>query len=110
MFRLEAPEIQTYAVIPGTPPEAADKVLHATLPIAGSRMMFSDGPPDFVSTKGNSFAVCLGFEDKEEIKRIYEELSADGEILHPLEKTFFSELYCMFIDKFGIKWQLTAEI
>jgi len=109
VFHLEVPETVPYSTIPDMPTEYADYILHATLPIAGGQIMFSDGPPGFVVAKGNNVAICLALKDKEEIKRICSELSEGGEILHPLGQTFFSELYCMFDDKFGIKWQLTME-
>jgi PhnB protein len=44
--------------------------------------------------------------DKEEVKRIFDELKVDGEVLVELQQTFFSELYGMVEDKFGIIWQI----
>jgi len=111
VFRLDAPEIMTYGGAPGTPndtsSEDSDRVLYATLPIAGSNMMFSDCPSSFDFVNGNNIAISLGFSDKDEIKRIFAELSEDGVVHMPLGKTFFSELFCMFTDKFGITWQLS---
>jgi PhnB protein len=45
-------------------------------------------------------------DDKDEIKRIFEELKDGGEVLMELQQTFFSELYGIVKDKFGIIWQI----
>ena len=113
VFKLEAPQIMTYGDAPGLPPDASDedknRVLHAMLPICGSHMMFSDCPASFPLVQGNNVTISLGFAGKEEATRIYNELSAGGVIHMPLEKTFFSELFSMFTDKFGILWQVSLE-
>ena len=108
VFRLDAPQIMTYGQMPGGGnPQDSDRVLNTMLPIAGSRMMFSDCPSGFPLVKGNNVAVSIGFSDMEEIKRVFAELSQGGEIHFPLEKTFFSEMFGMFTDKFGILWQVS---
>jgi len=45
-------------------------------------------------------------EDKEEVVRIFNELKDGGEIVMDLQKTFFSELYGMVKDKFGVVWHI----
>jgi len=111
VFKLDAPEIMTYGSAPGTPEGAAgadsDRVLYAMLPIAGGNMMFSDCPSSFNHVTGNNVAVVLGISDADEIMRVFNELSVGGAVHMPPGKTFFSELFCMFTDKFGITWQLS---
>jgi len=103
VFRLPAPDIMTYGSNPGgASPEDADRVLYAMLPIAGSRMMFSDCPSGFEHVTGNNVIVSLGFDCPQEIERIFAELSVGGAVQMLPDKTFFSELFCMFTDKFGI--------
>ena len=107
VFRLDAPEIMTYGDNPGgASPEDAGRVLYAMLPIASSRMMFSDCPSGFEHITGNNVMISLGLECPQEIERIFNELSEGGVVQMPPGKTFFSELFCMFTDKFGITWQL----
>ena len=108
VFRLPAPEVMTYGSNPsGASPEDADRVLYAMLPIAGSSMMFSDCPASFEHITGNNVMVSLGFDCPQEIERVFAELSEGGVVQMPPSKTFFSELFCMFTDKFGITWQLS---
>ena len=113
VFKLDAPDIMTYGQAPDLPGHipASDmeRILHTRLPIAGGNMMFADCPSIIPLTKGDNVAISLGFTDKKEIERIFNELSEGGDVIMPLGKTFFSELFAMFKDKFGIIWQLSAE-
>lgn len=53
----------------------------------------------------------LTFNGKcEEATRIYNELSKDGIIKMPLEKTFWEAYFGMFIDKFGIHWMVNCDL
>jgi len=108
VFKLQLPDFMTYGSAPdGANPQDAERILYATLPIAGGNMMFSDCLSGFPHNIGNNIAVVIGLDDKEEITRIYNELSEDGAIHMPLGQTFFSELFAMVTDKFGITWQIS---
>ena len=109
VFKLDMPEhIMTYGGAPGmTVPQAGeDRILYANLPIFGCNVMFSDCPPGSEYVKGTNIALTLGTTDANEIKRLYTALSDGGFVAMELGKTFFSELYGMVTDKFGITWQL----
>lgn len=110
VFGLEVPaHIMTYGENPGGGVSEADKdrILYASLPIFGCNVMFSDCPSGSEYVKGTNVALTLGTTDAGEIRRIYAALSDGGEVDMPLGKTFFSELYGMVTDKFGVKWQLS---
>ncbi|MDR2743095.1 MAG: VOC family protein [Treponema sp.] len=49
----------------------------------------------------------IGLKDKEEINKTFNKLVESGEIEMKLGKTFFSELFGMVTDKFGIIWQIS---
>ena len=95
--------------VPGfSGPEAdRERIVYARLPIFGCNVMFSDCPSDSPYIKGNHIALTLGCSDSQEIQRIYGALSADGTVHMALGKTFFSELYAMVTDRFGVTWQLS---
>jgi PhnB protein len=71
--------------------------------------MFCDIPSDMPLTKGDNISPTLSTDDKDEIHRVFEEFADDGEVLMPLEKTFWSELYGMVQDKYGVIWQLSLD-
>lgn len=110
VFGLETPtHIMTYGQNPGGAVAEADidRILYASLPIFGCNVMFSDCPSGSEFVKGTNIALTLGTTDADEIKRIYAALMDGGEVAMPLGKTFFSELYGMVTDKFGITWQIS---
>jgi PhnB protein len=109
IFRQDFPkQIMTYGQNPqGASDSDKDRIIYACMPLSGHNMMFADCPSGQEHSKGNNFAVTLGLSDSDEIKRIFGELSEGGEVYMPLEKTFFSELFGMVCDKFGIIWQLS---
>ena len=84
-----------------------DRVMYAGLPIGGMLVMFSDAPDNGEFVRGNNVCPTLGLDDEVEITNVYNRLKEGGEVYMELQKTFFSELFAMVEDKFGIIWQLT---
>ncbi|HEU4660220.1 MAG TPA: VOC family protein [Pseudolabrys sp.] len=82
-----------------------NKVMHASLNIGGVRVLASDGHnkgnPKF---EGFSLAITAGSEP--EAERMFNALSAGGEVTMPLAKTFFSPKFGMLKDKFGVQWMV----
>lgn len=109
VFKQPMPEqIMTYGQNPaGASEQDKDRILYACMPMFGQNVMFSDCPSGSEHTKGNNIMLTIGLSDIEEIKRIFQALSKGGEIYMPLGKTFFSELFGMVCDQFGIIWQLS---
>jgi PhnB protein len=108
VFQQKTPELMTYGQNPaGCAPADKDRILYACMPVHGCNMLFSDCPSGFAAVKGNNIALTLGLEDGEEITRIYNNLAEGGSVAMKLGKTFFSELFAMVTDKFGIIWQLS---
>jgi PhnB protein len=112
VFGSEASDIMTYGQMPPDPsfpiPEKdKEHVMHSTMPIFGCNIMFCDVPSDMPLTKGDNINPTLSSDDKAEIQRVFAALADGGEVLMPLENTFWSELYGMVQDKYGIIWQLS---
>ena len=42
-------------------------------------------------------------------ERIFHELSQDGTVVLPLEKTFWAARFGMVVDRFGIPWLINCE-
>ena len=107
--------IQRFGDIPaeaGHPPisDAIKKmVLHVELPIVGNYiLMATDAPKEmgFTLHQGNNMHICIEPETREEAKRIFDELSAGGNITMPLMDMFFGAYFGEFTDKFGINWMI----
>ena len=111
VFKSEVSNLMTYSDAPPDPnhPVAEgdkDKVLYAGVKIGNVVGMFSDTPTGAPFVKGTNVALTVSLDDKDEVKRIYDELSDGGSVIMPLGPTFFSEMFSMFEDKFGVIWQV----
>jgi PhnB protein len=112
VFRSEVGNLMTYGDAPPEPSyvmSEADKgrIMYAGLPVGGMVVMFSDVPSGSEFICGNNISPTIGTDDKEEITRLYNELKEGGEVYMGLGQTFFSELFCMIRDKYGVIWQIT---
>jgi PhnB protein len=88
-----------------------DKIMHIRLPIGGgASLMGSDRPSGGESAViGDVFSIAVAPDSEEEAIRIFNELSAGGEVTMPLEKTFWNALFGTLTDKFGIQWMVNYE-
>jgi PhnB protein len=87
------------------PPNAGDKVMHASLRIGDSTVLASDGRcQGALSFQG--FALSLTLSDEAEAERLFALLGDGGHVLMPLAKTFFSPRFGMVADRFGVSWMV----
>ncbi len=111
VFKSEVKNLLTYGQTPPDPnyvlSEAdKDKVMYADVQVGDMTVMVMDMPTGMPLTVGNNITPTISSSDKDEIKRLFDELSEGGKVDQELQKTFFSELYGMVTDKYGIIWQL----
>ena len=89
-------------------PGTEDKIMHSSIRIGDTAVMASDGmaqgKPEF---KG--FSLTLNAKDVPEAERLFEALSAGGQVHQPLTQTFFSPKFGMLADKFGVGWMVMVE-
>jgi PhnB protein len=89
----------------GCTPQNENKVMHASVKVGDVVVMASDGrcegTPDF---KG--FALALTAKTEAEADKLFNALSAGGQVQMPLAKTFFSPKFGMCADKFGVGWMI----
>ena len=50
----------------------------------------------------------LSRNDLERLRRVFERLAKDGEVIMPLEPAFFSPLFGQVRDKFGFYWMIMS--
>lgn len=89
-------------------PEWADKVMHVAFKVGDSVMMASDAPPDHYS-KPAGFSINIPTTSVTEAERLFTGLSEGGEVIMPLQKTFWAARFGMFKDKFGVPWMVNCE-
>jgi PhnB protein len=87
------------------PAGAEDKVMHATVRIGDTTIMASDGMSSgHLAFQG--FSLSLSVTDKAEAARLFSALSDGGQVQMPLAETFFSPLFGMVADRFGVSWMI----
>jgi len=104
-------EIFRYAGSPlasQVPSDWSDKIMHASITIAGQVLMGGDVAPDrYEEPRG--FSLSLQIKSIPEAERIFHALATGGRVVLPLEKTFWAARFGMVIDPFRIPWLINCE-
>jgi PhnB protein len=88
---------------PNIPDDWKGKVLHARIEIGETVLMGADIPK---AEPMRSAYLTLTFDQEADAERVYDLLSAGGEIFMKLEKTHFANRFAMLRDRFGASWML----
>ena len=116
VFRKEFKYLGRYKDVPNTDrqifKENDEKIMHVTLPISDeTTLMGSDNAESFKGLgSNNSFALYINTDSIEEADRLFNELSAGGQIKVSMTETFWGSYYGIFKDKFGISWKITFDL
>ena len=113
VFKTEPPQIMTFGQMPQDDKHPIDDsvrnlVLNANLKINDTNVMISDSPENMAPpiTVGNNVALVFNAKNAEEASDIFQQLSENGTVLLPLEKTFWAEIYGMVKDQYGVIWHI----
>ncbi len=89
-----------------------EKIMHMSLPIGDTVLMGSDTGGEWTKgfTQGNNFSVSINTDSKEEADRLFQGLSQGGNIIMPMNTTFWGSYFGMFSDQFGIQWMVSFEV
>jgi len=108
-FNSKIQMVMTYGEGPAgmpVPEEMKDAVMHMSMPLGSMLLMGCDSPPDKACPIGG-FQISVSLTDEAEVNRIYATLSEGGSVQMPLMKTFWSPLFGMCTDKFGVGWMVS---
>jgi len=83
-------------------------ILHARLELGGTVVMGADIPPDRFQPMRSAY-LTLRVDSAAEAERLYELLTAGGQIFMKMEETFFASRFAMLRDRFGTSWMLLHE-
>ena len=96
--------------IPGFPiPEKeAEKIMHIALPIGPTALMGNDVPEILGKTNENEnrSKIVINTESREEALRLFNGLSAGGQVEMPIDDSPWGTYFGMFRDKYGIEWMV----
>jgi len=90
------------------PANEENKIMHIALPIGSNVLMANDilEVMGKVSEDENRSKISINSESKEEAYKIFNGLSAGGQIEMPIDENLDGTYFAMFRDKFGIEWMV----
>jgi PhnB protein len=100
---------QTVGESPVTDMGPAENIMHCTIKVGNSTIMMCDDPRPDAAAVGGNISLALGMDDPKRAKELFENLSREGSVIMPLEKTFWAEAFGMVTDKFGVKWMVNSD-
>ena len=101
---LAGPEFQV-------PEHEANKIMHIALPIGKNFLLANDVPEMMGRTNENEnrSKISITAESKEEAVRLFNGLSAGGQVEIPMEESPGGSYFGMFRDKYGIEWMVAFD-
>jgi PhnB protein len=90
------------------PPDAGDKVMHASVRIGETEVFMSDGRCSGAPTF-QGFSLSLNPADDAAAASLFTALADGGTVTMPLAKTFFASSFGMLIDRFGVGWMVIVQ-
>ncbi|MBI2419306.1 MAG: VOC family protein [Ignavibacteriales bacterium] len=86
----------------------ANKILNIALPIGNNVLLANDVPESMGRTNENEnrSKISIRAESKEEADKLFNGLSAGGQIEMPIEDGPWGSYFGMFRDKYGIEWMV----
>lgn len=85
----------------------ADKIMHISLPIGKNNVLIANDVPEIMgrtNEKENRSKIAVSAESREEVDKVFNGLSADGDIEGPVGDSPWGTYAGMFRDKYGIEW------
>jgi PhnB protein len=87
-------------------PEWKDAVLHAQISLGGTELMAADIPS---AQPMRSAYLTLRMDSDLDAERAFSALSDGGQVLMPMQETFFASRFGQVRDRFGINWMILHE-
>jgi PhnB protein len=85
--------------------------MHIALSVGQNLLMANDVPEHMGRTNENEnrSKICITAESKEEADKLFNGLSAGGQIEMPISDSPWGSYFGMFRDKYGIEWMVNFD-
>ena len=90
------------------PEKEANKIMHIALPIGQNILMGNDVPESMgtVNENENRSKISISAASREEADKLFNGLSAGGNVEFPIGDSPWGSYFGMFRDKYGIEWMV----
>jgi PhnB protein len=104
----------TFGEMPGmeVPPHQKEKIMHVALPIGAHSVLMGSDWSEHVGGKmvrGNASSLAIQADSKAEAEKLFQALSAGGQVSMPLMDAPWGAYFGMFTDRFGIQWMVNCD-
>ena len=114
VFGGEFAMIMRFKDLPGDPDNKwteseANKIMHIALPIGKDNVLMANDVPSGlgqVNENENRSKISISAESKEEADKLFNGLSAGGQVECPIGDSPWGSYFGMFRDKYGIEWMV----
>lgn len=92
------------------PADVRDLIMHVALPLGKDNVLMGTDAPEsmgFGLKEGNNVHISIHTESREEADKLFNGLSAGGNVQMPMTDMFWGDYYGAFTDKFGIQWMIS---
>ena len=88
-----------------------NKIMHMALPITGGSVLMGSDVPEKMGkvVVGSNFNIAIGASSKQEADKLFNGLSAGGNVVMPMADAFWGSYFGMFTDKYGISWMVSYD-
>lgn len=89
------------------PESEAEKIMQITLPVGGANVLVGNDVPEFmgrVNENENRSKIYLILNSREDAERVFNGLSAGGQVEGPMSDSPWGTYAGMFRDKYGVEW------
>ena len=86
-----------------------NKIMHIALPVGKSNVLIANDVPEIlgrVNENENRSKILINTESKEEADKLFNGLSAGGNVEGPMGDSPWGTYFGMFRDKYGIEWMI----
>ncbi len=90
------------------PENVEDLVMYANVKTFAGDIMLSDMMPGTEVTPNEGVWLCVSHDDHARLEEVFNTLAEEGEVVMPMEETFFSPLYGQVKDKYGFYWMIMS--
>jgi PhnB protein len=94
---------------PQVPAEWHGKICHASMSVGDCELAGVDDPfEQYEPPKG--FQLVLEVDEPDEAERIFSTLAQNGRVILAMQSTFWSGIYGIVLDQFGLRWEIQATV